>query len=327
MLKLKSISPSRIKTFDMCKFKYWLTYHSPDVELKSNWGAAHGSLLHDILEFKANGADPDWMGRLYRGYAGELETFDRYGNPAVMESPLRWAKPQDFHNQTPHCDSCCYKQAGTFPEPDYCAISKEPLDNLTGCARMLFDGSISMLETVINNYDDIWENILRDQSGAVIGTEYPYKINVEGADVPMIGIMDLVVEEDPDTIRIIDYKTGSWTQNYEECREDIQVKMYSLAARKEFIEDVSNKGYQYKNVLLTFDYFTKYPITLAFTAEEDAATEQYVLDKINEIQNTEWITRIVNSDADFTKKWAWKCRSLCDVEVCKSKWQKAFRPE
>jgi hypothetical protein len=319
MLKLKSISPSRIKTFDMCKFKYWLTYNSPDVELKSNWGAAHGSLLHDILEFKSNGVDPDWMDRLYRGYGGTLDTYDRYGKPEIMESPLRWAKPQEFHNQTPHCDSCCYKGENE------CIISKEPLDKLSGCARMLFDNSISMLETVIDDYTDVWERILRDPNGVICGAEYPYRLPVQGTDVPMIGIMDLVVEEDPDTIRIYDYKTGKWTQTYEECREDIQIKMYSLAARKEFIEDINGKGYNYKNVLLTFDYFTKSPITLAFTAEEDAATEVYVRDKINEIQNTEWIDRIVKDNSDFEKRWAWKCRSLCDTDVCKDKWQKAFK--
>jgi len=320
MLKLKSISPSRIKTFDMCKFKYWLTYHSPEVELKSNWGAAHGSLLHDILEFKSNGADPDWMDRLYRGYAGTLETFDRYGKPTIMESPLRWAKPQEFHNQKPQCDSCCYKG-----END-CIISKEPLDNLSGCARMLFDSSITMLETVIDNYADAWDKILRDDQGRIAGAEYAYRLPVVGTDVPMIGIMDLVIEEDEDTIRIYDYKTGKWTQTYEECREDIQIKMYSLAARKEFIEDINNKGYKYKNVLLTFDYFTKSPITLAFTAEEDAETEAYVCDKINEIESTDWITRIVQDNSDFEKRWAWKCRSLCDTGVCASKWQKAFKP-
>ena len=280
MFKLKSISPSRIKTFDMCKFKYYMTYHMPDVELKSNWGAAHGSLLHDILEFKSNGVDPDWMDRLYRGYAGTLKTFDRFGKNTIMESPLVWAKPQEFHNQTPHCDSCCYKDA----KADECIVSKEPLNNLTGCPRMLFDNSISMLETVINNYTDVWNRTLRDDKGAICGTEYPYRLPICGTDVPMIGIMDLVVEEDPETIRIYDYKTGKWTQTYEECREDIQIKMYSLAARKEFIEDINGKGHKYKNVLLTFDYFTKSAITLAFTAEEDAETEQYVLEKISEIQ-------------------------------------------
>lgn len=322
MLKLKSCSPSRIKTFDLCKFKYWLTYHCPGVKLKSNWGASHGSLLHDVLENLANKADTDWMARLYRGYAGELETLDRYGKPEIMESPLVWAKPKDYADKKPYCDTCPYKQN------EHCAISRQSLTSLVGCPRGLFDGSVSMLESTIKRYrSGIWDKMLRDSNGVPIGTEYSFNIMIPGTDVPLIGIMDLVIEEDSDTIHIIDYKSGSWVQDYTECREDIQVKIYSMASRKEFIEDVNNKGYKYKNVILTFDYFTSTPITLAFTAEEDAATEAWTASKIKEIESTAWIDRIVRSNDDFSQRWAWKCRSLCDTEVCASQWTGKFRTE
>lgn len=321
MLKLKSVSPSRIKTFDMCKFKYWLTYHCPGVKLKSNWGAAHGSLLHDILENFSNDIDKDWMSRLYRGYGGTLQTLDRHGKDEIMESPLVWAKTKDYQDKKPYCDTCPYKQ-GTK-----CSISLEDLDDLTGCSRGLFDNSVSMLEKTIKRYQGgIWDKMLK-KDGVPIGTEYSFEIKIEGSDIPVIGIMDLVIEEDPDTIHVIDYKSGEWTQNFEECREDIQVKIYSMACRKEFIDDVNNKGYKYKNVILTFDYFTKSPITLAFTAEEDAATERWTAAKIHEIQNTNWIDRIVRTNDDFLERKAWKCRSLCDTEVCASKWQGRFKAE
>lgn len=321
MLKLKSVSPSRIKTYDMCKFKYWLTYHCPDIELKSNWGASHGSLIHDILEQYSNGNDLDPVARLYRGYGGTLETLDRYQQPTVMETPLVWAKPKDFGDKVPYCDTCSHAQDSV------CDISQEPLDALTGCPIDLFNGSVTMLEKTIARYESIWEKLLRDKNGAPIGCEYGFNIPVPGSDVPMIGYMDLVVEEDPETIHVIDYKTGSWTQTYEECLDDIQVKMYSLASRRVFIDDVENRGFNYKNVILTFDYFMKNPITVAFTEEQDSETERYVLSKIQEIENTDWINRIVRSNDDFAERWAWKCRSLCDTEVCSSQWQGSFRAE
>jgi hypothetical protein len=321
MLKLKSISPSRIKTFEMCKFKYWLTYHCPDVTLKTNWGAVHGTLLHDILENLSTGEDTDWVKRLYRGYAGVLETKDRHQQPTVMESPLVWAKSKDYADKKPYCDTCPYV-AG-----DRCGISRKPLNDLPGCPRDLFDGSVSMLEKTIRRYDGVWDKILRDPNGIPVGCEYGFSIKVPGTDVPMIGFMDLVLEEDPDTVHVIDYKTGAFTQDYQQCRDDIQVKMYSLASRREFIDDVSGKGYKYKNVILTFDYFTKRPITVAFSEEEDLETERFVSNKIDEIQNTDWINRIVKSNDDFSERWAWKCRSLCDPEVCASKWQGRFKAE
>lgn len=315
----------------MCKFKYWLTYHTK-LKLKSNWGAAHGSLLHDVLEFLANGNDTDWMGRLFRGYAGTLETLGRYGDPEVMESPLVWAKPKEYHQVKAYCDNCPFADA----ENNLCSISEESLDSLTGCPRKLFEGSVSMLERVIAHYnEEIWPKLIRDPDGAIIGTEYKYKLNVAGTDVPMIGIMDLVIEEDPETIHVIDYKSGVKTQDYDECVNDIQVKMYSLACRREFIDDVNGKGYNYKNVMLTFDYFRNTPITLAFSAEEDDATEDFVRQKINEIQGTDWIHRKkwINSNDDLTSRNSrggfknWECQYLCDAGVCAEQWKKPFRTD
>lgn len=328
MLKLKSVSPSRIKTFDMCKFKYWLTYNCPDIKLKTNWGAVHGTLVHDVLEQYSNGSDMDPIGRLYRGYGGTLETLDRYQKPEVMEAPLVWAKPKDYADKKPYCDTCPYKKE----DEGICGISREPLDNLPGCPRDLFDGSISMVERTIARYQDVWPKVLRDAKGAYIGCEYGFKVAIPGADVPMIGYMDLVIEEDEDTIHVIDYKTGVHTQNYEECCKDIQVKMYSLASRRVFIDDCEGRGFKYKNVILTFDYFTKSPITVGFSAEEDLETEAYVRDKIHEIQTTEWIDRVVRDNTELDTKTrydqvAFGCKYLCDSKVCKSKWDGRFRTE
>lgn len=325
MLRLKSISPSRIKTFDTCKFKYWLTYHCPHIKLKTNWGASHGSLCHDILENYANHNDHDWVARLYRGYGGLLETNDRDGELVVAESPLIWAKAKDYTDKKPYCDTCPHAA------PPLCSISREPLDNLNGCPRDLFEGSVSLIQKTIDRYTSDWKKILRDASGKLIGTEYKFNIKVPGTDVPMIGIMDLVLEEDPETIHIIDYKTGVYTQSYQECLEDIQVKMYSLASRREFIDDVSQKGFKYKNIILTFDYFTKQPVTLAFTKEEDDATEKFVYNKIKEIEGTEWINRIVPNNVNFNERGPrggfkyFKCNNLCDTKVCAQEWKGRFQ--
>lgn len=319
MLKIKAISPSRIKTFDMCKFKYFLTYHCPDIKLKSNWGAAHGTLLHDILESYSSEQDPDWISRLLRGYGGTLQVKNKFGKDEVMESPLIWAKDLEYANKKPWCDTCPHV-AG-----DFCGISQKPLDNLPGCPRDLFDKSVSVVTKVIERYEDTWKKILR-LNGVPVGFEYELKIPVSGTEVPMTGYMDLVVEEDPDTVHIIDYKAGKTTQNYAECRADIQARMYSWASRREFIDDVNNKGYKYKNIILTFDYFSNTPITLAFTAQEDNETENFVRNKVIEIQNTDWITRIVKTNEDFKQRGAWKCNALCDTKICSREWKGAFKP-
>lgn len=323
MLKLKNISPSRIKTYDTCLFQYWLKYVKR-AKMKSNWGAAHGSLLHDALEHYVNGKDPDWMRRLYDGYAGTLETLDRYGKMETMESPLIWAKAKEYQEKMPLCDTCPYARDGE------CGISKEPLTSLSGCPKALFDESIAMLHKVFGRYEDVWPRLLRDAEDNPIGTEYSYSIALpERPDVPIIGFMDLVIEEDDETVHIIDYKAGKHTQDYNECLNDIQVKMYALASRREFIDDVHNKGYNYKNVLLTFDYFRGKPITVAFSEEEDAKTEKEVIKKIRQIEATDWITRIVRNDKELETKTrfgqvAFTCKYLCDSDVCRREWSGKF---
>lgn len=319
MLKLNSISPSRIKTFDMCKFKYWLTYCCPDVKLKSNWGASHGTLLHDILECYSSEKDTNWIARLYSGYGGTLKTLDKNKKEIALESPLIWAKQTDYANKKPWCDTCPHAIN------EFCGISQKPLNNLPGCPRDLFDKSISTLENVMLRYEQLWPKILRNKDNVLIGTEYALKIPVVGTDIPMIGYMDLVLEQDPETIHIIDYKAGKMTQDYAECRKDIQALMYSWASRREFIDDINHYGYQYKNIILTFDYFSDRPITLAFTAEEDNETEVFIKNKIIEIQNTDWIKRIVKSNDEFKQRGAWKCNALCDTVVCSQKWKGNFQ--
>jgi len=312
-MKLKRISPSRIKTWDQCRFKYWLTYHT-DRKLKSNWGAAHGSLIHDILENYANEEDTDWMRRLYEGYGGTLETLDYYQNPVTMESPLIWAKPKDYAEKQPHCSSCPYAQDGL------CTINREKLDDLSGCPRDLFQFSIEMMRDTIDRYRDIWPALLRDKGGRIIGTEYEFSMPLPGVDVDVIGVMDLAIAyPERKTVEIIDYKTGVWTQDYGQCYDDIQVRTYSLASRRIFIDDILDLGFDFDNVILTFDYFQGKPVTLGFSEDEDLETEVKLVKKVREIQGAHEIYRCVRDPETY-----WKCKSLCDKEVCKDEWKGKF---
>src|ERR1700741_1098952 len=161
---IKNASPSRIETFNTCLFKYYLTYHLK-TPLKSNWGASHGTLLHDILEKFVNGQDKDWMKRLYDGYGGVLLTEDKFGATITLESPLKWAKPADFADEEPQCDGC------PFNAGDTCKISNEPLDALTGCPRKLFEKSVRILNDVFRRY-----NPLYNAKEFLVATEYKIEV-------------------------------------------------------------------------------------------------------------------------------------------------------
>jgi hypothetical protein len=291
----------------MCPFKYWLTY-CLKVKLKTNFGAVHGNLLHDILEYYAKREDRDWMRRLYEGYSGRLQTENSFGQAVVLESPLQYAKDKDYKEQTPLCDTCPFKGDGI------CNISREPLDDLSGCPKKLFQESINLMEYALAKYGDSYDD------GSLIGAEYRFKHQPETWNVPGIGIMDLVRRVDDETVEIIDYKTGNWVNKYDECIEDIQPRFYSMIGRKIFVDDIENQGYNFKNVFVTFDYFKGQTVRMAFSEEDDRQTEIYIANIIQKIQDTDLVTRIAYGDNEFKRI----CYNLCDVAVCSNEWKGNF---
>jgi hypothetical protein len=318
MLLVEKISPSRIKTFDQCKFKYWLTYHTEE-ELCSNFGAANGTLIHDILRRRALGEQVDWMRDLYHGYQGILSSINNFNEEEILDSPLRWAKAKQFRDQKPFCDSCPFKGPALRDAScsHQCIISGEPLNALSGCPKGLFELSIQLTKDALAKYEPIFAQ------QKIIGVEFDCEgVEIPGADCLFKGFLDLVTEEDSDTVHITDYKSGKWTQDYDECRKDIQIRGYSWAARKIFVEDVLDNGYKYKHVMLTFDYFQGRPITLAFSAEEDAKTEAWLRDKVEEIRQTSWIYRVIGK-----RRFDWKCKAMCDTEVCERMWNGEFETD
>ncbi len=308
---IKNASASRIETFNTCLFKYFLTYHEK-AKLKSNWGASHGSLLHDILEKYANGADKDWMNRLYKGYGGVLITEDKFGASITLESPLVWAKAGDYKDVKPECDGC------PFAKDDHCAINLQKLDSLKGCPRKLFEKSVKILHDVFRRYDPLYSNNL------LIGTEYKIEFTIPGTDVPLVCILDLVVNRGNGIVEVIDYKFGNYTKDFDELSADVQARICSYAARKEFVDDINKKGHAYKHVFLTFDYFMQAPSTVAFTAIQDAATERSLIATVHKIKNTTEVTRLCG-DKDPTSHW--KCKAMCDPDVCRAKWKGVFKLE
>jgi len=306
---IKNASSSRIETFNTCLFKYWLTYHDK-AKLKSNWGASHGNLLHDILEKFANNSDKNWMDRLYKGYGGVLITEDKFGAKVTLESPLIWAKPADYKDAKPECDTCPFAKDGT------CSISLQKLDDLKGCPRKLFEKSVTILKDVFRRYNPLYSD-----EKMLVGTEYKIEFKIPNTKVPLICILDLVIDRGNGIVEVIDYKFGNYTKDFDTLAVDVQARICSYAARKEFIEDINKKGHNFKYVFLTFDYFMKAPSTVAFTATQDAATEQSLINTAMKIKNTTVVTRLCG-DKDPTSHW--KCKAMCDPDVCRAKWKGIF---
>jgi ATP-dependent helicase/DNAse subunit B len=119
------------------------------------------------------------------------------------------------------------------------------------------------------------------------------------------GFIDLIVEEDAETLEIIDYKTGNKTQNTKEVGADIQAQLYAYAVTQLYPE------YQY--YLVTMDYFKSSPITVSFDKNQLDATVNFVKSRWESIKKK---TKLTRRDND------WVCKYLCNRELCDIEWNK-----
>ena len=63
------------------------------------------------------------------------------------------------------------------------------------------------------------------------------------------------------------------------------------------------------------------PTTLVFTANDDARTERDLVESVKKIKSTKHITRLCG-DKDPTSHW--KCKAMCDPDVCRVAWAGSF---
>lgn len=83
----------------------------------------------------------------------------------------------------------------------------------------------------------------------VVATELPFSFALDGLDVPVIGVMDLVEEDDGGNIIITDWKTSSRAYSKDEVKKSFQLTVYQIAARQNGFADLE--------ILLKFDCLIK----------------------------------------------------------------------
>jgi len=268
----------------------------PQVDLGTNWGACHGTAIHNVLEMYANG-DRNWRKNLLAEY---LRIDDRYKKRLLQQAkPVDYNKPRPLHK--------CLTAAGCeHYKNKACCIEGKPVKDLTGCGRLLWGASVRLLERFFKGYGEIYDK-------EVMGVELDFRIEFEPGK-HMRGYMDFTYKDD-DTIHMIDYKSGrKWepSQNETAIKADIQAEMYALALRHLFPEFSS---------ILTFHFFMNRPITIWYTDEELDRIQHKISCKWDEIYrfHTKYAAlaqRIRDGQADLPQI----CRYLCKEEVCNEQW-------
>ena len=151
-----------------------------------------------------------------------------------------------------------------------------------------------------------YEELISD-SFTVVAIEEPFVFHMEGVGVPIIGIMDLVCEDPNGTVIIIDYKTVGKTMNQEDVNRDLQMSIYSMAAKA--------NGYSNREILLRLDCLlkTKTPRMEQYYATRSSEDEKRVSRKIREV----W--RGIQNGLFIPNDTAWKCRT-CMYQAHCEKW-------
>lgn len=278
MMKIEYLSASRLQVFCDCPFKYFLQYHLKLPELTADTIHTHkGSAVHEALEKYAKNEEQD--------YELSLKTY--YANHKVWEFDNRKPDKGFPHPQEKTCNTC--KWAIHTSDGAICSLAARPVTSFPGCPKPNFEDDLDLLK----------KTIAREKSPLkrkMIGAEVPFKEEFEGFRVQ--GYIDLITEIDEQTMEVRDYKTGNYAKKTDEAFKDLQMRIYSLVAKKLFP--------QYKFVMMTLDYLRKESVTVCFGPEEDAKTFKFLQEAYSKIAGC----------TDPQRVKSFKCNWCVGYEMC-----------
>ena len=151
-----------------------------------------------------------------------------------------------------------------------------------------------------------YNKIQHDHQFKVIAVEEPFSFNLEGCPVPIIGAIDLIEEDESETLVITDWKTSGRAYSNDEVDRNFQLTLYQIAAKK--------NGYSDKEILLKFDCLikTKTPKFEPYYTTRNEIDEIRAIKKIREVWDG--ITKGVFIPNDGSSNW--KCKGCAYKKAC-----------
>jgi putative RecB family exonuclease len=164
-------------------------------------------------------------------------------------------------------------------------------------------------ETILMNGIDLltaWYMKLSDDNFNVLAIEEAFSFNIPGVEVPIIGAMDLI-EEDEETLIITDFKTSGKAYSVAEVDNNFQMLIYYMAARA--------NGYADREIILKFD-------TLIKTKKpkfEQYFTVRSEIDEIRAIRKIQTVWNGIKSKVFIPNDTSWKCKN-CSYRTACDEW-------
>jgi putative RecB family exonuclease len=138
----------------------------------------------------------------------------------------------------------------------------------------------------------------------IVAIEEPFSFTLPGLSVPVIGVFDLVEEDESETLIVVDWKTSSRAYSADEVDKNLQLTLYQLA--------VKQNGYSDREILLRFDCLikTKTPKFEQYYTTRSEVDERRLAKKI--IQVWDGISKGVFIPNDGH----WKCKGCAYKKAC-----------
>jgi len=169
-----------------------------------------------------------------------------------------------------------------------------------------FESFLKQGKALLETYHDSFSD-----NTTVLAIEEPFSFTIENLPVPIIGVMDLVEEDEQENIVITDFKSAAKSYTDNDVNKNPQLTLYQLACR--------SNGYHDRNIILKLDCLikTKTPQFKRYYTARNRMDEIKAEKKI--IQVWKGITKGVFIPNDGS----WKCNECFYKTACNDWYRQA----
>lgn len=151
----------------------------------------------------------------------------------------------------------------------------------------------------------VYVDQMKESPYRMLATEQPFKLVLDGLLVPVIGVIDLIEEDDSGTIIITENKTAARSYSADDVDGNLQLTLYHLAAR--------SGGFKDRAIILKIDCLlkTKTPRFEQYYTTRSPEDERRIIRLVSDVWHG------IASNVFLPNLTSWKCqnceyKSHCD---------------
>lgn len=301
-MRVFSLSASKIKAYKLCPFKFYLEYHR-FLSTGTSFAAENGSMIHVVFEKAGedirDGVKPEDSYIINNWHNEVLYAYQKEGI---------WKLSKEAIERQKQCDGCAYNLGGL------CEIAGLGIDAFEGCPISEYEDSIILTQKILNH-----PQLEFPLNRKVLEVEDHFHFEIPDGNemIQVNGVIDVITELDKDTIEIVDYKTGKWTQSWNECAKDPQLLIYNLAVNSD------SRWRNYENFMVTIMYLRKKTLHLSFDKSMERKTEDALKHYYHVISNDNSPVRIRDKPGYHrNRREQVICEKMCDMKLCDQEYEK-----